>query len=101
MRSRDVVFFEHEIGAELLSNRYSTTLELVIDTNDVSSASSSTSIDQLAIENVETTFDGVVEVHLDDDGDVPQFDDAPDNAQPHEEEVHEQGEQPTLPVEDV
>lgn len=116
VRSRDVVFFEHEIGAELLSTRYSTTSDLVIDTNDVSSVPTSTFVDQVAIENVETTLDGVEEVHPDDVGDVPDFNDhvdddpeihdtpdivdAPHDA-PLEEEVHEQGEQPTPPVDDV
>ena len=111
VRSRDVVyvvFFEHEKGAELLSTRYSTTTsDFVVDTNDASSVPNSTLLDQIAVEDVETTLDGVKAVHPDDVADVPDFDDHVDDAPevhddtmdivgaPHEEEVHEQGEQPT------
>ena len=51
VRSRDVVFFEHEKGADLLSSRYTSTSELSSDTNDVSSPTPP--INQLANENVE------------------------------------------------
>lgn len=46
------------------------------------------------------TPDGVEEAQPYDDGDVPHFDDALNDAQ-QDEEVHEQGEQPTSPVDDV
>lgn len=107
VRSSDVVFFEHEMGAELLSTRYTSTSEFLFDATDVST--STTPVDQPANKNVDVMPDDVGEVQPD-GGDVPVHDygDVSDHSESssddheeeiHDEEVHEQGqgEQPTYP----
>ena len=101
VRSRDVVFFEHEKGAELLSARYRTNSDSFLDSTNVSPVPTSFSDDQPALDDLDATHDGVEEVQPNDDGDVPQFDDAPNDAQLDDDEAIEQGEQPTSPVDDV
>ena len=101
VRSRDVVFFEHEKGAELLSARYRTNSDSFLDSTNVSPIPTSFSDDQPALDDLDATHDGVEEVQPNDDGDVPQFDDAPNDAQLDDDEAIEQGEQPTSPVDDV
>ncbi|CAH9088439.1 unnamed protein product [Cuscuta epithymum] len=103
VRSRDVVFFEHEKGAELLGVRYHTYSDSFVDTTDVSSVPTSVSVEQPSYDDLDTPHDGVEDMQPDDDddGDVPPFDDAPNDAQANNEEVHEQGEQNTPPDDDV
>ena len=107
VRSRDVVFFEHEKGADLLSTRYTSTSELYFDTtNDVSSPIPP--VNQPTDKNLEEIHEDVGEVQP--DGDVPVHDEddgvdleehSSDEEEVHDVEVHEQGEHPTPQVEDT
>ncbi|MCQ7416422.1 hypothetical protein NP118_23750, partial [Salmonella enterica] len=116
VRSRDVVFFEHEKGADLLSTRYTSTSELFLDTtNDSTSIPSVIQPTNVNVEDVlddvhddvgEIQPDGNVPDHVDDDNiDESSSDEEIHEEDVHEEviheEVHEQGEQPTPQVEDT
>ena len=113
VRSRDVVFFEHEKGVDLLSSRYTYTSDLIGDTTSDVSSPTSVSVDQTTNEDAEVIPDDAVEVQPYDD--VPNddvFDESSSDGEEnhedehheeenHGEEVHEQGEHPTLQVEDT
>ncbi|CAN0905823.1 Retrovirus-related Pol polyprotein from transposon TNT 1-94, partial [Linum grandiflorum] len=107
VRSRDVVFFEHEKGADLLSMRYISTSELPIDSANVPSSTV-----QPSNENVEDVVDDVDEVQPESDAptvDDNDLDESSDEeiqeenglGEDNHEEVHEQGEQPIPQVEDT
>ena len=98
-RSRDVVFYEHEMGADLLNVDNATTSDFRLAIDD---ASTPILVDCLENEEVhEVVLDNVSEVHSDDDAlneiEYANDDDAPQ----HEEKVHEQGEQLVPPVHDI
>ena len=99
VRSRDVVFYEHKMGADILNVDKATTSDLPLATDDTSTP---IPINRLANEEVdEVVLENVGEVHPDGDA-LDELEYAnDDDALQHEEEVHEQGEQLVPPVYDV
>lgn len=107
IRSRDVIFFEHEKGADLLSTRYNSISDLSFEFNDPFSSPTSISVEQPIDGDFEVMDDNVEEAQFDIDGNIPEyhdhefhdddvtsnFDDTTYDAQNEDEEVHEQGEQ--------
>lgn len=115
VRSRDVIFFQQEKGADLLSKRYTSTTELFFDTTN---GVTSTPIILPENENVGDVFDNVdndvdevqpngeIPDHVyNDDVDASSSDEEIHEENVHEdvirEEVHEQGEQSTPQMEDT
>lgn len=97
VRSRDVVFFEHEKGAELLSARYHTSSDFFIDTTDVSLSPTRGFVEQPIQADLDATHEGVDDAQLD----GAHFDDVHDEAQPNGEVAYEQGEQIAPQVDDA
>ena len=89
VRSRDVVFYEHEMGADLLNVDKATTSDLPLATDDTSTP---IPLNRPANEEVdEDVLDNVGEVHPDGDALDKQEYANDDDAPQHEEEVQEQG----------
>ena len=98
LRSRDVVVYEHKIGADLLNVDKATTSDLACAIDDTSTP---IPVDRPTNEELdEVVLDKVGEVHPDGDA-LDELEYANDDDAPQYEEVHEQGEQLVPPVHDV
>lgn len=102
IRSRDVIFFEHEKGADLLSTRYNSTLDLSFELDDPFPSPTSISVEQPTNDDSEAMNGNVEEAQFDINGNIPgyhdddvttNFDDTTHDVQNEDEQVHEQGEQ--------
>ena len=99
VRCRDVVFYEHEMGADLLNVDKATTLDLSLDTDDTFTPilvdhPANEEVDEVLLCNVskiDPDSDALGELEYANDDDAPQ----------HEKEVHKQGEKLVPLVHDV